>query len=124
MDFFGRSDLELAKKKSFARVSGDANVANSAHLQGATNAGILDFKFACFLTINSSRTTNTFEDNIRGSLYLKVTTNRSGNAQKSYFLNRIPLITEAHVNLIIATGFCSQKPPKGITTNFAGEPIT
>ena len=32
MDFFGRSNLELAKKKSFTRVSGDANVANSAHL--------------------------------------------------------------------------------------------
>ena len=77
MDFFGRSNLELAKKKSFPRVSSKANVANLALLYGATNAEILDFKFACFLTINSSRTTYTFEDNIRGSLYLKVATNRS-----------------------------------------------
>ena len=77
MDFFGRSNLELAKKKSFPRVFSNANVANLAHLLGATNAGILYFKFACFLTINSSRTSYTFKDNIRGSLYLKVATNRS-----------------------------------------------
>ena len=42
MGFFGRSNLESAKKKSFMPVKFPvgANVATSAHLEGLTNAGI------------------------------------------------------------------------------------
>ena len=52
-DFFGKSNLKLTKKKSLREFPANANVANSARCKASRTLGIQDFKFACFLTINS-----------------------------------------------------------------------
>ena len=48
LDFFGRSNLELTKKRSFTRVSGRRKRCNSASLYGAMNAGNLIFQIFMF----------------------------------------------------------------------------
>ena len=65
LDFFGRNNFELTKKKSFTRVSSRRKRLQTQHVCKAPRTlGIWDFKFACFLTINSLKATymHTFED--------------------------------------------------------------
>ena len=65
LDFFGRNTFELTKKKSFTRVSSRRKRLQTQHVcKAPLTLGIWDFKFACFLTINSLKATymHTFED--------------------------------------------------------------
>ena len=65
LDFFGRSNFELTKKKSFTRVSSRRKRLQTQHVCKAPRTlGIWDIKFACFLTINSLKATymHTVED--------------------------------------------------------------
>ena len=65
LDFFGRNNFELTKKKSFTRVSSQRKRLQTQQVCKAPRTlGIWDFKFACFLTINSLKATymHTFED--------------------------------------------------------------
>ena len=48
LDFFGRSNLEFTKKRSFTRVSGRRKRCNSARLYGDTNARNLIFQICMF----------------------------------------------------------------------------
>ena len=99
LDFFGRNNFELTKKKSFTRVSSRRKRLQTQHVCKAPRTlGIWDFKFACFLTINSLKATymHTFEDIKR--IFISESGIEQVLKQKLYFLNYIPLTTESRVN--------------------------
>ena len=107
LDFFGRGNLELTKK-SFTRVSSRQKRCKlSTFVRRHKRWESETSKFACFLTINSLKTTYmyTFDD-----MNLNIWKwHRTGpeTYRNSNFLNRIPLIcwSTYKLLLIIATVF-------------------
>ena len=63
MDFFGRSNIDLTKKKNLTQVSSRRKRCELSTFVGSHERWESEiFKFACLLTINSFRTTYTFKD--------------------------------------------------------------
>ena len=63
MDFFGRSNIDLTKKKNLTQVSSRRKRCElSTFVRSHERWESEIFKFACLLTINSFRTTYTFKD--------------------------------------------------------------
>ena len=111
--------LSLQRRGALREFPADANVATQQVCMAPWTLGIWYFKFACFLTINSLKTTHmyTFED------IKRIFISESGIEQ---ILRRTRIVipqsntfgyrSTRKLLLIIATGFHCWKPLKGMTT--------